>query len=67
MVRASAWNMFAGLSGYIALGHAVFFGCGAYALTLLANSCGFAAGWGVFALVPVAGDRRRRWSRSRPG
>jgi branched-chain amino acid transport system permease protein len=55
MVCASAWNMFAGNSGYIALGHAVYFGCGAYALTLLANHLGFAAGWGVFALVPVAG------------
>ncbi len=55
MVSASAWNMFAGNSGYIALGHAVYFGCGAYALTLLANHLGFAAGWGVFALVPVAG------------
>jgi branched-chain amino acid transport system permease protein len=55
MVCASAWNMFAGSSGYIALGHAVYFGCGAYALTLLANHLGFAAGWGVFALVPVAG------------
>ena len=55
MVCASAWNMFAGSSGYIALGHAVYFGCGAYALTLLANHLGFAAGWGIFALVPVAG------------
>jgi branched-chain amino acid transport system permease protein len=55
MVSASAWNMFSGSSGYIALGHAVYFGCGAYTLTLLANHLGFAAGWGVFALVPVAG------------
>jgi branched-chain amino acid transport system permease protein len=55
MVSASAWNMFSGSSGYIALGHAVYFGCGAYALCLLANHLGFAAGWGVFALVPVAG------------
>ena len=55
MIAACAWNMFAGSSGYIALGHAVYFGCGAYALTLLANHLHFAAGWGVFALVPVAG------------
>jgi branched-chain amino acid transport system permease protein len=55
MVSAAAWNMFAGNSGYIALGHAVYFGCGAYTLTLLANHLGVAAGWGVFALVPVAG------------
>lgn len=55
MVSACAWNMFSGSSGYIALGHAVYFGCGAYTLSLLANHLGFAAGWGVFALVPVAG------------
>jgi branched-chain amino acid transport system permease protein len=55
MVAASAWNMFSGYTGYIALGHAVYFGVGAYALTLLANHLGVAAGWGVFALVPVAG------------
>ena len=55
MVAACAWNMFAGSSGYIALGHAVYFGVGAYTLTLLANHLGIAAGWGVFALVPVAG------------
>jgi branched-chain amino acid transport system permease protein len=55
MVAASSWNVFSGYSGYIALGHAVYFGVGAYALTLLANHLGIAAGWGVFALVPVAG------------
>ena len=55
MVAAVSWNMFSGYSGYIALGHAVYFGVGAYALTLLANHLGVAAGWGVFALVPAAG------------
>jgi branched-chain amino acid transport system permease protein len=55
MVAASAWNIFSGNSGYIALGHAVYFGTGAYTLALLANHLGFAAGWGVFALVPVGG------------
>jgi branched-chain amino acid transport system permease protein len=55
MISASAWNIFSCYSGYIALGHAVYFGVGAYALTLLANHLGFAAGWGIFALVPLAG------------
>lgn len=55
MVSACAWNMFSGNSGYIALGHAVYYGTGAYALVLLANHLGFKAGWGIFALVPVAG------------
>ncbi len=32
---ATAWNIFAGYTGYIALGHAVFFGSGAYALGVM--------------------------------
>ena len=55
MVSASAWNAFSGLSGYIALGHAVFFGCGAYALAIGAEKLHLAGGWTVFALVPLAG------------
>ena len=31
-VLATAWNMFAGYSGYISLGHVAFFGIGAYTL-----------------------------------
>jgi branched-chain amino acid transport system permease protein len=55
MVSASAWNMFAGYSGYIALGHAAFFGSGAYALAIAANHLGFTGGWSEFSLVPLAG------------
>ena len=55
MVAATAWNAFAGLSGYIALGHAVFFGSGAYALAIGAEKLHLAGGWAVFALVPFAG------------
>jgi branched-chain amino acid transport system permease protein len=55
MVSASAWNTFAGYSGYIALGHAAFFGSGAYALAIAANHLGFTGGWGEFSLVPLAG------------
>ena len=32
---AESWAMFSGLSGYISLGHAVFYGVGAYATVLL--------------------------------
>jgi ABC-type branched-subunit amino acid transport system permease subunit len=32
---ATSWNTFAGYTGYIALGHATFFGSGAYALGLM--------------------------------
>jgi branched-chain amino acid transport system permease protein len=55
MVAATAWNVFSGLSGYIALGHAVFFGTGAYTLAIAAEKWHVAAGWNVFALVPLAG------------
>jgi branched-chain amino acid transport system permease protein len=55
MAATTAWNMFSGFSGYISLGHAVFYGVGAYTLALLANHLGMAGGYGIFALVPVAG------------
>jgi branched-chain amino acid transport system permease protein len=55
MVAATAWNAFAGLSGYIALGHAVFFGSGAYALAIAAEKLHMHGGWNVFELVPFAG------------
>lgn len=55
MIAATAWNVFSGLSGYIALGHAVFFGAGAYTLAICAEKWHVAAGWTPFALVPLAG------------
>jgi branched-chain amino acid transport system permease protein len=55
MVAATAWNVFAGLSGYIALGHAVFFGSGAYTLAIAAEKLRLGGGWTAFALVPLAG------------
>lgn len=55
MVATSSWNIFSGYSGYLALGHAVFFGCGGYALALAARDWHVAGGWPVFALLPFAG------------
>ncbi|MGH7903119.1 MAG: branched-chain amino acid ABC transporter permease [Candidatus Dormibacteraceae bacterium] len=52
---ASAWNMFSGLSGYIALGNTVFFGVGAYAIAIAAQHLHLRADDSVFLLVPVAG------------
>jgi branched-chain amino acid transport system permease protein len=51
---ASSWNTFSGYSGYVSLGHAVFFGSGAYLLGLLAEHWHM-SGFTVFALVPLAG------------
>jgi branched-chain amino acid transport system permease protein len=55
VASATAWNSFSGYSGYIALGHAVFFGCGAYTLAILAQDLHMHGGYLVFALVPVGG------------
>lgn len=54
MAVATAWNFFA-YSGYISLGHGVFYGSGAYALTLIALALHMKGGYAVFWLVPVAG------------
>ncbi len=55
MVSATAWNIFSGYSGYLALGHAVFFGCGGYAVAMAARDWHVAGGWPVFALLPFGG------------
>jgi branched-chain amino acid transport system permease protein len=55
MVATAAWNVFSGYSGYLALGHAVFFGSGGYAVALAARDWHFKGGWDVFALLPFGG------------
>ena len=55
MVAASAWNIFSGYSGYLALGHAVFFGTGGYAVAVAARDWHVAGGWPVFALCLFGG------------
>ncbi len=51
---AAAWNIFSGYSGYISLGHAVFFGSGAYFTGIAANDWHLTNS-DVFALLPLAG------------
>jgi branched-chain amino acid transport system permease protein len=55
MVATAAWNVFSGYSGYLALGHAVFFGTGGYAVALAARDWHFKGGWDVFGLLPFGG------------
>jgi branched-chain amino acid transport system permease protein len=50
-----AWNIFSGYSGYIALGHAVFMGMGAYSLAIMCSHWHVPGGYLPFALLPVAG------------
>jgi len=53
VAAAAAWNIFSGYSGYISLGHAVFFGCGAYAVGIAARDWQI-TGTAEFALLPMA-------------
>ena len=49
----TAWNVFSGFSGYISLGHAVFFGSGAYAVGIAARDWHVNSAV-VFGLLPLA-------------
>ena len=49
-----AWNLFSGFSGYISLGHAVFFGVGAYTVGLLTVHWKVIGGT-IFTLLPLGG------------
>ena len=55
MASVTAWNIFSGYSGYLALGHAVFFGTGAYTIGLTANDWHVPAGWSIMLLLPLCG------------
>ncbi len=50
---ATAWNIFSGYSGYLSLGHAVFFGSGMYAVAIAARDWNL-TGDAVFGLLPLA-------------
>src|SRR5256885_11242862 len=52
---ATAWNIMGGYTGYISLGHAAFFGFGAYAFGLMLIHLNITPGYGPFLLVPVVG------------
>jgi len=53
---AQAWNLLGGYSGYISLGHAAFFGLGAYAEAILFSHIGIGSnGLVPFFVLPVVG------------
>ncbi|MEN3283313.1 MAG: hypothetical protein V7607_4453 [Solirubrobacteraceae bacterium] len=52
---ASAWNLLGGFSGYLSLGHAAFFGIGAYAVGILFTHIGVGAGYRPFLVLPGVG------------
>lgn len=51
----TSWNIFSGYTGYIALGHAVFFGTGAYTLAILCKNWHVTSDFGPMLLLPVSG------------
>jgi len=55
MACATSWNMFSGYSGYISLGSAVFYGTGAYTMSLISIHANMAPGGAMFWLVPLGG------------
>jgi branched-chain amino acid transport system permease protein len=50
----TAWNMLGGFAGQVSLGHAAYFGLGAYTSTLLLTKAGLSPWLGMFAGVVVA-------------
>jgi branched-chain amino acid transport system permease protein len=51
---AVSWNIFSGYTGYISLGHAVFFGVGAYSFTFMVKGWNIEGGYLPFLLlIPV--------------
>jgi branched-chain amino acid transport system permease protein len=52
---ASSWNLLGGYAGYPALGHAAFFGVGAYAMAIFTTHLGVGGGYRPFLLIaPIA-------------
>jgi branched-chain amino acid transport system permease protein len=54
-IAVVGWNIFSGYTGYISLGHSVFYGLGAYTLGLVSRGWHIPGGWEPFLLLPLAG------------
>ncbi|MGO9081105.1 MAG: branched-chain amino acid ABC transporter permease [Streptosporangiaceae bacterium] len=49
---ATSWNFFSGYSGYLSLGHAIFFGTGAYTVAIAARDWNL-SGDDIFSVLPL--------------
>jgi len=54
-VMSSAWNLVGGFAGYPSLGHAAFFGIGAYSMNLWFENRALSSGYEPFLFLPVIG------------
>ena len=52
---ATAWNILGGFSGYLSLGHAAFFGMGAYGEAIAFQHIGIGGGYRPFVVLPAVG------------
>ena len=52
---ATSWNLLGGFAGYLSLGHAAFFGIGAYAIGILFSNISIGAGYTPFVVLPAIG------------
>ena len=52
---SSAWNLVGGFAGYPSLGHAAFFGIGAYTIALILKGHVLTTGYEPFLLLPLVG------------
>lgn len=54
-LAVTGWNIFSGYTGYISLGHSVYFGIGAYTIALACQQWNIPGGYIPFLLLPLAG------------
>lgn len=54
-IAVVGWNIFSGYTGYISLGHSVFYGFGAYTFGLANVDWHIPGGWEPFLFLPLAG------------
>ena len=52
---STSWNLLGGLTGYLSLGHAAFFGLGAYAIGVTFSRTGIGDGYRPFLALPLVG------------
>jgi branched-chain amino acid transport system permease protein len=53
-IAVTGWNIFSGYTGYVSLGHSVFYGFGAYTIALASQDWNIPGGFAPFLLLPLA-------------
>ncbi len=54
VIQGEAWNLIGGYGGQYSVGHAAYFGIGAYTVIVLLQSRGIAPWWGLFPALMLA-------------